>query len=298
MPITLIEAAKELAQAATAVDSYMDEEYHVRILRDFEEQDGVFAPIMETVHLGEGKELEVPRFTLRDHTRLEAEEILIELESDVNLEGRRLVAPGPQVFTAIKGTNATGHVGYYLTGTSPWGGIPDDQQNKVFFRGNECTITRVVYKPVLGKLLFALPVGFEHFASLRGGELQIGQHSAPEGERFKLKLDDYANFSMPSSLFEYDVPPGALDWLAATADGGLFDVAFVDAGMEADLEEEIGTELERNQTYFDIMVTLKAGLDPTAGHIKISTKFLRKPAAEGVAQVNDRVNRDLAERLA
>ena len=296
MPITLTEAAKELAQAATTVDVYMDEEYRARVLRDFEDNDGTLEPLLEKVVVG-SKTLEIPRFTLRDHTRLEAEEIEIRLESDVNLEGRRLVAPGPQMFSAVKGTNLHGYVGYYLTGSAPWGGIPDDQTNTVYFRGFECSIMRVVYQPLNNKLLFALPVGFGHFDALMGGEMQIGRHGAPESQRLKIKLDDYSNFAMSSSLFTYNVPPGSLSWLSQLQNGELFDIAFIDVGLEKELEQEIGMELERNKTYFDIMVTLKAGLDPTAGHISINTKFVRKPAAEGVAQINDRVNRDLADGL-
>ena len=296
MPITLTEAAKELAQAATTVDVYMDEEYRARVLRDFEDNDGTLEPLLEKVVVG-SKTLEIPRFTLRDHTRLEAEEIEIRLESDVNLEGRRLVAPGPQMFSAVKGTNTHGYVGYYLTGAAPWGGIPDDQTNTVYFRGFECSIMRVVYQPLNNKLLFALPVGFGHFDALMGGEMQIGRHGAPESQRLKIKLDDYSNFAMSSSLFTYNVPPGSLSWLSQLQNGELFDIAFIDVGLEKELEQEVGMELERNKTYFDIMVTLKAGLDPTAGHISIHTKFTRKPAAEGVAQINDRVNRDLADGL-
>ena len=296
MPITLTEVAKELAQTAVTVDEYIDEEYRMRVLRDFEDNDGTYEPIMEKVTVGENT-IQVPRFSLRQHSRLEAEEIDIKLESDVNLEGRRLVAPGPQMFSAIKGTNQSGYVGYYLTGTNPWGGIPEDQQNKVFFRGFECNIMRVVYQPNHNKVLFALPVGFGHFDALAGGEMQIGGHGFAEAQRLKIKLDDYVNFAMSSSLFHYSVPEGALQWLVDLPNGGLFDIAFVDVGLEKELEKEVGMELERNKTYFDIMVSLKAGLDPTAGHISINTKFVRKPAAEGVAQINDRVNRDLADGL-
>lgn len=298
MPITLTEAAKELAQAATTVDEYIDEEYRARVLRDFEDngEDGALEPVMEKLTVG-NKTLEVPRFSLRDHTRLEAEEIEIKLESDVNLEGRRLVAPGPQMFSAAKGTNQHGYVGYYLTGNAPWGGIPEDQTNTVYFRGFECHIMRIVFQPLNNKLQFALPVGFAHFDALMGGELQIGRHGALENQRLKIKLDDYSNFAMSSSLFTYNVPPGTLGWLSQLQDGDLFDIAFIDIGLEKELEREIGMELERNKTYFDIMVTLKTGLDPTAGHISIHTRFLRKPAAEGVAQINDRITRDLAEGL-
>ena len=296
MPITLTEVAKELAQTAATVDDYIDEEYRSRVLRDFEDNDGTFEPIMETITVGDNT-LEVPRFSLRDHSRLEAEEIDIKLESDVNLEGRRLVAPGPQMFSALKGTNTRGHVGYYLTGHSPWGSIPEDQKNSVFFRGFECMITRVAFKPQDNRIMFALPVGFAHFDALAGGEMQVGPHGASEDQRLKFKLDDYVNFAMSGSVFDYEVPDGALQWLVDLHNGELFDVAFVDVGLAKELEEEIGMELERNKTYFDIMVSLKAGLDPTAGHISISTKFVRKPAAEGVAQINDRVNRDLADGL-
>ena len=146
-------------------------------------------------------------------------------------------------------------------------------------------------------MVFALPVGFSHYDALAGGELHLGPHGAPEAQRFRLELDKYANFHMPGSVFEYDVPEGALAWLVDLPDGELFDIAFVDRGLEKELEQEIGMELERNKVYFDIMLTLKAGLDPTAGHISIHTKFLRKPAAEGVAQINDRINRDLADGL-
>ena len=102
---------------------------------------------------------------------------------------------------------------------------------------------------------------------------------------------------MSAGRFTYDIPPGVLGWLENLQDGELFDIAFVDRCLEMEMENNIGMEMEQGREYFDIMVSLKNGLDPTAGHLSITTKFTRHPAAEGVAQVNDRINRDLADRL-
>ena len=154
MPISLTETAKEIAQAAALVDEHLDNEYRTRVLQDFEE-DG--AAITETVKIGD-REVEVPRITLRDHTRLEAEEIEISLESDVNLEGRRVDGSG---------------------------------------------------------------------------------------------------------------------------------------NVQAAVEEGMGERRDR----FEIMVTLKQGIDPTAAHISLKCRFLRRPGAEGAAQVNDALVKQLAERL-
>ena len=79
MPITLVEVGKEIAQAASAIDCYLNEAYRARVLADFDNG------TPEVDMLG----VSVPRATLRDQDSLAADKVVIELESDCGLYARR-----------------------------------------------------------------------------------------------------------------------------------------------------------------------------------------------------------------
>ena len=295
MPISLTEAAKELAQAATTVDRHIDEAYRTRIMQDFEMQDGAFTPLFDTIKIN-GREVLVPRMTLRDHRRLEAEEIEIGLESDANLEGREFRAPPRHHIRLTKGTG-DGELGFSLRNDDggPYGGLVGDTPTYFTVRDIDFQLFKVIYMPELQRLAFGFQRPFPDMRALEGARAEL---IAPgTADAYAVSFVDARQWYEPSGWVNFDVAAGDLDWLAELENGAEFDVTFYDAAAEIELENIIGKKLSDDGTYYDIMVTLQAGIDPTASHVSLRCKFVRQPTAEGAARLNDRLNERLGEAM-
>ena len=315
MPITLTETAKELAQAAVEIDTYLNEAYRARVLSHFTKAaDGSNEPIMVPLMLG-GRETMVPRMSMNDHKQLEADEIEIALDSDVDLEGRVFRNPMRQVLECIKGHNNQGRVGVRVydglgafvvdDADAPSGGPPGGPPFLVLPTFGEFTIQDTLFRIETlmvknnGDVWLRLMGDNIDFSLLDRVRLDWGLPGQDVAERYQVlgstqfgsaQLDTMGRVYMTSNI-------DSLDWLRLLDDGEHFEVAFYDAALEREIEEIIGRELEGPETHYDIMVTLKSGLDPTSSHLNLRCKFTRQPGAEGVERINDWLNQTLGNTL-
>ena len=315
MPITLTETAKELAQAAVKIDTYLNEAYRARVLSHFTKAaDGSNEPIMIPLMLG-GRETLVPRMSMNDHKQLEADEIEIALDSDVDLEGRVFRNPMRQVLECIKGHNNQGRVGVRVyegigafvvdDADAQISGPPGGPPFLVLPTFGEFTIQDTLFRIETlmvknnGDVWLRLMGDNIDFSLLDRVRLDWGLPGQDVAERYQVlgstqfgsaQLDTMGRVYMTSNI-------DSLDWLRSLDDGEHFEVAFYDAALEREIEEIIGRELDGPETHYDIMVTLKSGLDPTSSHLNLRCKFTRQPGAEGVERINDWLNQTLASTL-
>lgn len=277
MPITLVEMAKELAQAAAAVDSYLDEEYRKRVLSDF---DDMGMPITESLRVG-GKDVDVPRAVLRDQSRFEAEEIVIGIDSDVTLEGRLIEQERSDPVSTITGTARR---------LSQWRGVylPDGQgsfDGQLTFKGAVIPLTSFRYFPQQAKLSISTEAGYD-ITQLLGGAFKItfkgNQAAAGAGTPYPLTCDGNV------LLADFPWDPVGYDIFNTMTNGDHFtiDLSHPEATME-------GVVAENAPAHYEIVVSLKSGIDPTDSHLNIKCRFLRKPASEGAARINDSLNQSM-----
>ena len=273
MPITLVEVAKELAQAAAAIDEYLEEAYRRRILSDFDE---LGAPITETVRL-HGREVEVPRPTLRTLTHSEAEEIVIGIDSDCTLEGR-LTQERTDPVASITATARR---------RPQWRGVylPDGQgsfSGQLTFKGMPIPLVGFRYFLNEGKLSLSVEEGYD-LPPLIGATFTIIR----DGESCEVGAGTPYGFTCDGNVLLADFPwdPVGYDIFNTMTNGDQFTIAF--SHPEDTLE---GVIVEDAPAHYDIMVSLKSGLDPTDSHISLNCRFLRKPAAEGAARIIDSLN--------
>lgn len=277
MPITLVEMAKELAQSAAAVDAYLDNEYRKRVLSDFDEMG---MPITTTLTIS-GKEVEVPRASLRDQSRFEAEEIEIGIDTDVTLEGRLLEQERSDPVSTITATARR---------RPQWRGVylQDGQGSfdaQLTFKGAVIPLTGFRYFLHQATLSISVDEGYD-VTQLLGGTFTITfeeNHAAVgAGTDYPLTCDGNV------LLADFPWDPVGYDVFNTMTNGDHFTVEF--SHPEATME---GVIVENAPPHYEIMVSLKSGLDETDSHLNIKCRFLRKPAAEGAARVTDSLSQSM-----
>ena len=277
MPITLVEVAKEIAQAAAAVDVYLDEEYRRRVLADFDE---LGAPITETVVIA-GRETEVPRTTLRDQSRLEAEEIVIGIDSDAVLESR----------VTQETTDPVSEITATARRRPQWRGVSlqDGQgsfSGQLTFKGIPIPLTGFRYFTQQATLSLSVEAGYD-LDPLLGAKFTITLDS---GVSCEVGAGSNYAFTRDGNVLLADFPwdPVGYDIFNTMTNGDQFTIAF--SHPEDTME---GVIVENAPVHYDIMVSLKSGLDPTDSHLSLKCRFLRKPAAEGAARITDNLNQSM-----
>ena len=276
MPLTLVQVAKEIAQAAAAVDVYLDEEYRRRVLADFDE---LGAPITETVVLG-AREISVPRTALRDQSRLEAEEIVIGIDSDAVLEAR----------VTQETTDPVDTITATARRQSQWRGVylPAGQgsfDGQLTFKGQPIPLIGFRYFTQQTKLSVSVEEGYD-VHPLIGATFTITH----DDKSCQVGAGTSYGFTCDGNVLLADFPwdPVGYDIFNTMTNGSQFTIAF--SHPEDTLE---GVVVDNSPAHYDIMVSLKSGLDPTDSHLSLKCRFLRKPAAEGAARITDTLNQSM-----
>ena len=276
MPITLVQVAEEIAQAAAAVDVYLDEKYRKRVLADFDE---LGIPVTEIVSIA-GREIEVPRAALRDQSRLEAEEIAISIDSDVVLESR----------VTQKRTDPVSIITATARRRPQWRGVylPDSQgsfSDQLTFKGTAIPLIGFRYFTQQAKLSISVEEGY-NLLPLIDSTFTITY----KDESCEVGAGTPYGFTCNDNVLLADFPwdPVGFDIFNSMVNGDKFTIGF--SHPENTLE---GIIVEDAPKHYDIMVALKLGLDPTDSHLSLKCRFLRRPAAEGAARITDNLNQSM-----
>ena len=307
MPITLVEVAKEIAQAAAAVDRHIDEAYRQRFLAAFADAEGDEGrePLAEKLRPN-GRDVDVPRLTLVPQQLLDTQEVEISLSSDVELEGRQFHLPQWGYLRFRKGTSETGNVGLNQRIDASYGRYTSAQLTDQMLPLDGDTSLwpdRIIYRPQDSSLFLGLHPGSAPavLEMLRDGLVSL--QPVTEEDDIEATVLDCRDASAWAPSFRYGVlkvPEGALDWLQELPDNTIVELGAYNAARERAIERLVGEQIDATVTpsVYDIMVTLQQGLDPNAAHLEIRCKFVRREAPEGAGQVNDAMVQALTGKLA
>ena len=301
MPISLLQIAKEMGQAAVVVDHYIEEAYRARVLENFTcDSEGVYRPVTNRFQFEDARDVLIARLSMGKHTRLEPEEIKLSIESDVHLEGRQFTIPQRQPIRIEKGTGSNGRLGLDLRSKPTVGSFaaPDDEAGTSWLlHGEAIPLQRVTYHPNGETLMVGFPGDFEHLRLLGNTQLDLGVPAQDVSARLTLDCNSAFRWDDQGGWLAFKVPTSEMSWLAELVDGDTFEIALFDTGTHREIENRIGSELAEQGTIYDIMVTLNQGMEANAAKISLECSFRRREVTEGVAQVTDRLNRELAQQL-
>lgn len=301
MPITLTELVKDFSDAAVAMDQVCRASSMVSLIGecDHDEDNGYHMPSTEKIKLPDGREVEVPTAALKHHSGLQADKLTLSLTTDAILEGRTLSFKAPQEFYPIKGSEGeegegNRRVGFYITGSIQLGSLLTD--DGLIAREISHDLLGFLYYPTSGTVMLKCQAhtNFDLFAGI---ELTVcsldGEHrTILELDRAKRSTATVGGFVI------WNVQPGDFDWLLDIPDGERFKLSFVDEGHNREVERVLGIHShKRDGTYFDVMVTFTDGLGETSSKLTLNAEFSRQPSPEGVALVNDRLNKEIRTKL-
>ena len=263
------------------------------------DEHGCHTPAMAKMKMLDGREVDVPTAALKHHSGLQADKLTLSLTTDAILEGRTLAFKAPQEFYPTKGSagevgEGDRRAGFFITGSAQIGGLETDEG--VIAKDVSHDLLGFTYYPTSGMIMLKCQAhtSYDLFA---GMEISVSDMA---GNHRKILELDRANRpgATVGGYVLWNVKPEDFDWLFDIPDGNKFKLSFSDEGHNREVERILGIDShKRDGTYFDVMVTFTDGLGETSSKLTLNAEFSRQESPEGVALVNDRLNRDIRTKL-